>query len=145
MNVELRAGMVSLGTWLGPVSHSRVVALSLPDLYLHSNTLAVKKTKFVITNFPIPPNGFGINFPISISISAKLKWEQDLGIAFNDEEWKSICQKSQTFSFKSRHRLQQFNLIHWIHHRVWINWKMENGSLVHMFWSCSHLNKLWKT
>lgn len=52
MNVELRAGMVSLGTRLGPVSHSRVVALSLPDLYLHSNTLAVKKTKFVTTNFP---------------------------------------------------------------------------------------------
>lgn len=44
--------MVSLGTRLGPVSHSRVVALSLPDLYLHSNTLAVKKNNICDHKLP---------------------------------------------------------------------------------------------
>lgn len=49
-------------------------------------------------------------------VGAKLKWEQDLGAEIKDEEWKSICQKSQAFSFNSRHRLQQFNLIHRIYY-----------------------------
>lgn len=39
-------------------------------------------------------------------------WEQDLDCTFADSEWESLCKEALTFSYNSRNKLLQFNLIH---------------------------------
>lgn len=90
--------------------------------------------------------------------TAKLKWETDTDYAFDDFEWNDICSSSQSFSYNSRHKLLQFNLIHRVYltpqrlHKISSNYseycprcKTEIGSLLHMFWTCRCLEQYWRS
>ncbi len=46
------------------------------------------------------------------TLNVKIMWETDIDYAFEDCEWEEICNSSQSFSYNSRHKLLQFNLIH---------------------------------
>ena len=90
-------------------------------------------------------------------LRVKNKWETDLNYRFDSEKWADLCEKVQHFSFSNKHILTQFNLLHRIYftpermHRIDCTrsqycprCKVEIGSLVHMFWSCSKLSGYWK-
>lgn len=94
----------------------------------------------------------------SKALSARVKWEADIGEDFEDSEWKSICASSQSFSYNSRHKLLQFNLIHRTYytpeclHKINRTYseqcprcKVEIGSLMHMFWTCKGLKHFWSS
>lgn len=48
--------------------------------------------------------------------SSRIKWEKDLECTFEQDTWELICKSALTFSFNSRHRLIQFNIIHRIYY-----------------------------
>lgn len=85
--------------------------LSLYPLELDTFIVGKDIKKFVSTMYKML-----LKLSVCGPVGAKLKWEQDLGVDFKEEQWKAICQKSQSFSFNSRHRLQQFNLIHRVYY-----------------------------
>lgn len=89
--------------------------------------------------------------------SSRLKWEKDLECTFKQDTWELICESALTFSFNSRHRLMQFNIIHRVYytperlHKISDLYseccprcKTEVGTLLHMFWTCSKLKIYWR-
>lgn len=92
------------------------------------------------------------------AFNAKLKWETDTDSTFRDSEWKDICSSSQSFSYNSRHKLLQFNLIHRVYltphrlHKISNKYSdccprctTEIGTLFHMFWTCKCLEQYWRS
>lgn len=89
--------------------------------------------------------------------NAKSKWEKDLEYLFTDDEWETMCEKAQTLSFNSRHKLIQFNVIHRVYYTpIRLNTfkstyselcprcEVDRGTLLHMLWSCPDLEDYWK-
>lgn len=90
------------------------------------------------------------------TLKSRSKWEQDLDFTFKDCDWEALCSSAQRFSYNSRHRLLQFNLIHRIYftperlHKMYgtiselcPRCKAATGSLIHMFWDCVNLKQFW--
>lgn len=89
--------------------------------------------------------------------NAKSKWEKDLECSFDDNEWEIICEKAQTLSINSRHKLIQFNVIHRVYYtpvrlhtfkstysELCPRCKVQRGTLLHMLWSCPDLEVYWE-
>ncbi len=90
--------------------------------------------------------------------SSRLKWEKDLECNFEQDTWERICESASSFSFNSRHRLMQFNIIHRVYytperlHKISISYseccprcKTEVGTLLHvleLFWTWNLLEKI---
>ncbi|XP_034025431.1 LOW QUALITY PROTEIN: alpha-1-antitrypsin-like protein CM55-ST [Thalassophryne amazonica] len=91
--------------------------------------------------------------------SDKLKpaWEEDLGSSISEDSWTSILRLVSSSSLCARHRLIQFKVVHRAHisklklssmypdvSPYCMRCKHVEASLIHMFWSCSCLNKFWR-
>lgn len=90
-------------------------------------------------------------------LPSRLKWENDLECTFEKDVWELICKNALTFSYNCRHRLIQFNIIHRVYytperlHKISDSYseccprcKIEVGTLLHMFWTCSELETYWR-
>ena len=92
-----------------------------------------------------------------VPLTAKAKWERDLNHTFDPDDWESLFQRASSFSYNSRHRLLQFNILHRIYFTPERLHKMndtlsdacprcttETGTLIHMLWNCSKLAPYWE-
>lgn len=93
--------------------------------------------------------------PIS-TIHLKEAWEKDLNLTINNNMWESCLKNVFLCAINSRHQLIQFKVLYRIHYSctklssfypsfspICPKCKSAEGTLGHLFWSCSKLNKFW--
>ena len=99
------------------------------------------------------------NIPIHDTTISKLKqkWETDLGCTYDDPDWHNLLERSQMVLVSTKHRLMQFNIFHRVYYTPLRLHKMNGdisamcprckvveGDLLHMLWSCPHLDNFWR-
>lgn len=88
--------------------------------------------------------------------TARLAWEEDLGVTLSDETWQCSLKRIHTTSLCIRHGLIQFKIVHHLHYSPEKLAKIYPGTspvcprcghspakLGHMFWSCDSLINFW--
>lgn len=84
----------------------------------------------------------------------RIAWEEDLGLSLSEDTWISILKLVNSTSLCARHCLIQFKVVHRAHiskaklssmysevSPYCVKCKIAEASLIHMYWSCSSLNK----
>lgn len=89
--------------------------------------------------------------------SLRTLWEQDLGATLPNNLWNAALERVHSSSSSSRYWLIQFKIVHRVHFtkaklaKIYpsINpacdrCKQAPATLIHMFWTCSALRRLWR-
>ncbi len=97
------------------------------------------------------------DLPAYQRFSTKQKWESDLECSYNDSDWCTLLEKSQTVLVSTKHRQIQFNILHRTYYTPYRLNKcnggisamcqrctISTGTLLHMLWSCPALETFWK-
>lgn len=97
------------------------------------------------------------NLAIYNKINTKKKWESDINVRYNDDDWSDILEISQSVLISTKHRQIQFNIfnrtyytpyrLHKMHHnssRKCQRCRTCEGDLLHMLWKCPILETYWK-
>lgn len=90
------------------------------------------------------------------TIYLKNAWEEELGLQIENKVWEKSLSKIHSCSINARHKLIQFKVLHRLHysktklHKIFPSTsplcdrcKCAEGSLTHLFWTCTKLYNFW--
>lgn len=88
----------------------------------------------------------------------KRAWEEDLDRPLSEDTWNCILKQVHTSSMCAQHSLIQFKVVHRAHiskvklaqmipgtSLICNGCKCDEGSLIHMFWTCPKLEHFWRS
>ena len=81
-------------------------------------------------------------------VNTKKKWESDLNIRYDDNDWRNVLEISQSVLISTKHRQIQFNIINRTYYTPYRLHKIQRGrtcegDLLHMFWKCPSFETSW--